>query len=336
MLSKLHHSMADGVSVTDLYQLMLDATPKPQPPVADDWRPRKPASTVLFTAAAAAEMVTSTTRAVAALLRAVRTPRRSIREAAATATGLLTLAGATRPIHASSLTGPLDASRRYVYVKTNMADFAAVRHSLHVSVNDVALAAVSGGFRALLESRGEVPDEHAVRSLVPVSTRAPGQQSVPDNQVSLMLPYLPVDLADPRERLNAVHKRVQTLRARHEPEAGEAITRAAEHGPFAPVAWGIRLGIRLPQRQVATVTTNVPGPRQTLYALGRELVELLPYVPIADRVRIGVAMFSYRDDLVFGLTGDYGTAADLPVLASAITTSMEELAGLAQTTETTT
>ena len=59
----------------------------------------------------------------------------------------------------------------------------------------------------------------------------------------------------------------------------------------------------------------MPGPRETLYALGCELQELLPYVPIADRVRIGVAIFSYRDTLTFGLTGDYGTVPDLDVLA---------------------
>jgi len=223
-----------------------------------------------------------------------------------------------------------------VYVKTCMADFAAVRHSYDVSVNDVALAAVSGGFRALLQSRGEVPDKHAVRSLVPVSTRAPGQESVPDNQVSLMLPYLPVDLADPRDRLNAVHERVQTLRPRHEPEAGEAITRAAEHGLFAPVARGIQLGIRVAATTGRNGDHHCAGSSAHALRVGPRTGGAAPYVPIADRVRIGVAMFSYRDDLVFGLTGDYGTAADLPVLARAITTSLAELVGLAQCTETTT
>lgn len=69
----------------------------------------------------------------------------------------------------------------------------------------------------------------------------------------------------------------------------------------------------------------MPGPHDTLYALVRELQELLPYVPIADRVRIGVAIFSYRDTLAFGLTGDYDTAPDLDVLADGITESMDEL-----------
>lgn len=88
--------------------------------------------------------------------------------------------------------------------------------------------------------------------------------------------------------------------------------------------------MRLPQRQVATVTTNVPGPRSTLYALGREVQEMLPYVPIADRVRIGVAMFSYRDTLTFGITGDYDTTPDLRVLADGIAASMAELLAVAR------
>jgi diacylglycerol O-acyltransferase len=184
---------------------------------------------------------------------------------------------------------------------------------------------VSGGFRLLLASRGEEPTAHALRSLVPVSTRAPGTESIVDNRVSLMLPWLPVEVADPVARLMAVRDRILDLRAGHEPEAGGSVTAAAELAPYAPVSWGIRLGLRLPQRHVATVTTNVPGPRTTLYALGREAVAMLPYVPIADRVRIGVAMFSYRDTLTFGITGDYDTAPDLQVLADGIAASLAEL-----------
>jgi len=160
---------------------------------------------------------------------------------------------------------------------------------------------------------------------VPVSTREPGAESIADNRVTLMLPYLPVDLADPRDRLVAVRERVRALRAAGEPEAGNSITTAAGYGLFPPVAMGIRLGLRLPQHQIATVTTNVPGPRETLYGLGCELEEILPYVPIADRVRIGVAMFSYRDALTFGITADYDSVPDIEVLADGIAKSMVEL-----------
>ena len=325
LLSKLHHSMVDGVSGTDLYQLVLDPTPVPRDPEPDHWSPRPPASTLAFTAGAVLDLATTPVGAARAARQALGAPVRLARSAAASTEGLFRLAGAARPVHRSSLTGPLDGSRRYDWADVSLEDIATVRKAFGVTVNDVALAAVSGGFRRLLVSRGEQPDAHALRSLVPVSTRAPGEESIPDNRVSLMLPYLPVDVADPMQRLHAVHERIAALKATHEPEAGGSVTKMAEYGPFSPVSWGIRLGLRLPQRSIATVTTNVPGPRETLYGMGCEVQEMLPYVPIADRVRIGIAMFSYRGTLTFGLTGDYDTTADLGVLARGITDGLDDL-----------
>jgi WS/DGAT/MGAT family acyltransferase len=325
LLSKLHHCLVDGVSGTDLYRLVLDPTPTPRPGVPDDWAPVGAPSAAGLTAQAAWELATSPVTTARAVVGALAAPRRLARTTAATASGLLAIATALRPVRPTSLTGPLEGSRRYAWADVSLADVRAVRRAYGVTVNDVALAVLSGGFRLLLLSRGEEPDAHALRSLVPVSTREPGAESIPDNRVSMMLPYLPVDLADPVERLRAVRERVSELRDHHEPEAGGSVTTAAGLVPFPPVSWGIRMGLRLPQRQVATVTTNVPGPRTTLYALGREALQMLPYVPIADRVRIGVAIFSYRDTLTFGITGDYDTAPDLGVLADGIRSSMQEL-----------
>jgi diacylglycerol O-acyltransferase len=298
--------------------------------VPDDWSPATPSSELAFTASALLALASSPIVALRGAAAALRTPRQFVRTAAAASQGVWNLALAARPVHRTSLTGALDGARRYAWVDASLSDIRAVRAAHDVTVNDVALAAVTGGFRYLLESRGERPDPHALRSLVPVSMRAPGQESIPDNRVSLMLPYLPVDIADPLDRLRAVHLRIRELQARHEPLAGGSLTTLAAYGPFPPVSEGIRLGLRFPQRQIATVTTNVPGPRETLYAMGRELQELLPYVPIADRVRVGVAIFSYRDRLTFGLTGDHSTVPDLDVLAQAIRASLDELVCEAQ------
>jgi hypothetical protein len=59
-------------------------------------------------------------------------------------------------------------------------------------------------------------------------------------------PYLPVDIDDPVQRLQAVHDRMRSLCAGHEPEGGASVTTLAEYGPLAPVSSGIRLGLRLP------------------------------------------------------------------------------------------
>jgi diacylglycerol O-acyltransferase len=325
LLSKIHHSMVDGVSGTDLYRLVLDPTEEPGDAVPDDWQPEAPSSSVGFTAQAVWHLVSSPVGAGGALVRSLATPRRLAHLSLETARGALALTGAVRPVHDSTLMGPLSGSRRYAWTDISLDDVRTVRKAYGVTVNDVALAAVTGGFRRLLLARGETPNAHALRSLVPVSTREPGAEAVPDNRVSLMLPYLPVDVAGPADRLAAVRKRVQALRSLHEPEAGRSMTTAAEYGVFPSVALGLRAMFHLPQRQIATVTTNVPGPRHTLYALGRPAEAMLPYVPIADRVRVGVAMFSYRDTLTFGITADYDTTPDVQVLADGIATSMEEL-----------
>jgi WS/DGAT/MGAT family acyltransferase len=292
MLTKLHHSMADGVSGTDMYRLILDATPQPRPPVPDDWHPVPPSSALSFTARAVWDLARVPAVGARAIGEAALSPRQLIRRTGQTAKGWLSMSGALRPVDRSSLTGRLDGSRRYAWTSVPMDDIAAVRSGFGGTVNDVALTAVTGGFRRLLLSRGETPTAHTLRSLVPVSTREPGAESVPDNRVSLMLPYLPVDLPEPRDRYAVMQKSLRALRSAREPEAGGSLTTAAEYGPYPPISLGIRLWWHLPQHSIATVTTNVPGPRNILYALGREVLEILPYVPIASGVRIGVVMFS--------------------------------------------
>ncbi len=326
VLSRVHHCLADGVSGTDLYRLFLDPAPNATPLVPTPAPCGRAETPTTFTARGLGELVGYPARVATAVGRLSRTPVRSANAVAAAARGLLDLSGAARPVHPSSLLGPIGADRRFTWVEVQMSEVTDVRRRCGATVNDVALAAVAGGFRRLLLGRGEEPDARTVRSLVPVSTRAPGDESTTDNQVSLLLPYLPVDVADPLERVQAVHRRLHRLRAHHEPEAGLGLTSTAELGPFPLVSWGLRTAWRFPQHQVTTVTTNVPGPPVPLYCLGRPLRSMVPWVPIADHLRVGVAMLSYQDALTFGLTGDHESVPDLQVLADGIAESWSELA----------
>ena len=325
LLSKVHHCVVDGVSGTELYQLLLDLTPEPGRGVPDLWEPAAAEPTWRFATSAAREMVASPLHAAAALARAARRPRRLARTSYDALAGLLPMTAALRPVHPTSLHGPVGPGRRWTWTDVAMDDVKAIRRAHGVTVNDVALAALSSGFRALLESRGEATDPRSLRALVPVSTRQPGEESIPDNRVTLLMPFLPVDVADPVERLGVVHERVAGLRAWHEPEAGEGITEVAGFSPFPSVHWGLQLGWRLPQHIVSTVATNVPGPPVPLYALGREMLEVVPYVPIANRVRVSTAIFSYQGRLAFGLTGDRATTPDLDVLADGIVAGVRDL-----------
>ena len=95
-------------------------------------------------------------------------------------------------------------------------------------------------------------------------------------------------------------------------------------------SWLIRFLTRLPQRGIVTLATNIPGPRRQLQMMGREVARLLPIPPIALRLRTGVAVLSYANDLVFGITADYDAAADVDELAKGIAMAVARLEMLSQ------
>ena len=330
LLTKVHHCMVDGVSGADLYRLIFDATPEPSPPVEDHWEPGPEPSTLWLTADALRELALSPVQLARTLGGALRHPGDLVGQTLTTARGLAALAGALRPADVSSLSGPVGRPRRYRLVRGSLADVKAVRRQLGGTVNDVVLAVLAGAFRELLLARGEPPSPHAVRSLVPVSVRAPGEEGIHENRVSLLLASLPVDLADPVERLAAVRAQLTALKGSREAEAGEAVTAIARYEPFPLLSLGLRLVFRAPQRNIVTVTTNVPGPRVPLYAMGRPVLEILPYVPIATTLRLGVAVLSYCDQLVFGVTGDRDSSPDIDVLAAGIEDGLAELVATAR------
>jgi diacylglycerol O-acyltransferase len=315
VLTKVHHCMADGISGNQLYSLMFDDSPTATGAV---WCPAPEPSTVRLTVQALSELVLNPIEQVRLLVQGLRAPRIVMRRATTTVRGLAAMAGALIPVRSSSLSGPIGQPRRYGVARASLEDVADVAHAFHVSMNDVFLAAISGAFRMLLLHRGEQPNADSVRTLVPVSVRAHGDEGVLDNRISLLLPRLPVELEDPVDRLHAVHLRLTALKASKEAEAGQAMTSLAEHEPFAFISWGIRLAARLPQRNIVTVTTNVPGPRRPLDMLGRRVIEILPYVPIAVRLRFGVSIMTYCDRVSFGITSDYDSAPDVDLMAAEI------------------
>jgi len=325
LISKIHHCMVDGVSATDLYRIILDFTPEPAPPATDNRVVGAEPSPILLAAQAALDMVMIPLRGAAALGGVVADPGRAVRQATDTLRAAAKMAPSLWPASGSSLSGPIGQQRRYTWARASLDEVKTIKKELGGTVNDVVLAAISGGFRALLLARGEEPEQHKVPSLVPVSVRAPGQENIYENRVSAVVAYLPVHVADPVDRLAAVQAELTALKASKEAILGEELVTLGRYTLFPLMSQGIRLAFALPQREIVTVTTNVPGPREPLYGLGRRLVEIIPYVPIATTVRTGISIFTYCDDVTFGVTGDFAANPDLDVLAHGIEQGLAEL-----------
>jgi diacylglycerol O-acyltransferase / wax synthase len=118
---------------------------------------------------------------------------------------------------------------------------------------------------------------------------------------------------------------MQALKRSGQAVAAERLTALGGFAPAMLLALAGRVGTRLPQSAVNTVTTNVPGPQNPLYLDERRMLEAFPFVPLAGNVRVGVAIFSYDGGINFGVTGDFDTAPDIGVLCQGIERGVAEL-----------
>jgi diacylglycerol O-acyltransferase / wax synthase len=325
LISKTHHCMVDGVSATDLLSVLLDSERESAPGVADAWRAAPEPNPAELVTHALAERAASPYEGVRTVLAYVRGPRRLAREAFEMGRGLANLRGLADPGHSTSLNGPIGPHRRWDWARGRLSDIKSIREAHGGTVNDVVLAAITGGFRELLLAREEAVQGRVIRTLVPVSVRAEHERGTYNNKVSAMFAELPVEIDDPVARLDAIREQTQQLKRSGQAVAAERLTALTGFAPAMLLALAGRVGSRIPQRTVNTITTNVPGPQQPLYLCGRRMLEAFPFVPLGGSVRVGVAIFSYDGNINFGVTGDRDSSPDIGVLCEGIERGIEQL-----------
>jgi diacylglycerol O-acyltransferase len=209
--------------------------------------------------------------------------------------------------------------RRYGTVRVPIAAVDDVCRKFGVTANDVALAAITEGFRTVLLHRGEEPRADSLRTLEKIG-----------NRPSAMLPYLPVEHSDPVQRLRTVHTRLKAKQS-EQPKPGGIVASALNYMPFMWCAKAVQtLLARLPEPGIVTLATNGPGPRHRLGLMGKKVDSLLPIPPTALQLSTGVAVLSYGDELVFGITAGYDDAPELEQLAAGIDRGIAHLVALSQ------
>jgi diacylglycerol O-acyltransferase len=329
LISKTHHCMVDGVSATDLLSVILSSERDAELKPPGGWHPDREPNSVSLVTHSLAGRAGSPYEATRTALAAVRGPRRVAKKAVDTGRGLANFRTLLAPGATSSLNGPIGPHRRWDWARARLSEIKRIREQHGGTVNDVVLAVITRGFRELLLSRGEPVNDKVIRTMVPVSVRADEERGSYNNKVSAMFAELPVGIEDPDERLLAVHEQMQDLKQSGQAVAAERLTALTGFAPAMLLALAGRVGTRLPQTAVNTVTTNVPGPQKPLYLVGRRMLEAFPFVPLGGHVRVGIAIFSYDGGINFGVTGDRDTADDVDVLCRGIEDGVAELLGTA-------
>ncbi|HEV2813908.1 MAG TPA: WS/DGAT domain-containing protein, partial [Solirubrobacteraceae bacterium] len=218
------------------------------------------------------------------------------------------------PLHARI--GP---HRRFAVVDARLDDFRVVKDAFAGTVNDVVLAVVAGALRHWLHARGQRAEGLEVRAGVPVTT--------PGGAIAHVLCRLPIDVADPLERLRLVGGQLQGLRESGRAVGADVIASGEAFAPPTLLAQASRVDPA--SRDHDVLVTNVPGPQVPLYVLGRRLDGMFPIPFLGGTHALAVAVISYHGSMSFGLLADYDAVADLAVVAEGVEASLAELLGLA-------
>ena len=346
LLTKVHHSVVDGVSGNEILSVLLDPSPEGRevpPPDGETSGERVPGDLEMLG------------RGVLGL---PRQPIRAIRAIPSALPNLTDLPGANafpgiptvsrglarvrgvlggedpgvlevtaaRPPR-TSFNGPISPHRRFSFGSLSLDSVKAIKNELGITVNDVVVALCTSAVRDWLTERGELPAEPLV-AMVPVSVRSEQEIGTYGNRIGMMIVPIPTNEADPRRRLMRTHELLKSAKHHHKALPADLLTDATSFIPPAVAARAARTTVEVLGRTrppLNLVISNVPGPRQPLYCAGAQLQAHYPVSVVTDGVGLNITVMSYRDHLDFGIVTDRGQIEDAwPLLASAAR-ALEEL-----------
>ncbi len=207
-----------------------------------------------------------------------------------------------------------------------LEEVKALCNSLGCTVNDILIAAVSGALRAyLLERDQDVAGLPEIRATVPVNLRPLEHAKELGNHFGLVFLALPVNEANPLERVYRVHERMNELKASRQATMAFGLLAALGMGPHAVQ----KPALDLLSEKATMVLTNVPGPKQPLYLAGGEVKDMMFWVPQSGTIGMGVSILSYNGQVFFGLMTDRRLVNDPAKIIDRFGVELEKLLHLA-------
>ncbi|HKU43940.1 MAG TPA: wax ester/triacylglycerol synthase family O-acyltransferase [Polyangiales bacterium] len=324
--TKIHHAAMDGASSQALVRTMYDPTPLPRtfPPANPD-QPHEHADLPHMIEGVLAHLVRQEIRAVQSVPHLLQAWTDLVLPNAQTLRfeGLAPLPITPRTLLNVGITN----QRVYAARSLPLTTFKHIAKLTNTKINDVVLAVCSAALRGYLLDKNALPARSLTAS-VPIAVRETADETTP-NQNGMFLCSLASDIADPLQRLAAIHtsssqQKERFKRLQHVP-LPELTT--AGGGPLLRQLvelYGHSHASEIPLFGNLTIS-NVPGPNIPLYIAGARVVSLYPCSIPFHGAALNITAQSYNDRLDFGLIGCRRALPDLGILADLLSPSLLEL-----------
>ncbi|MBR1191537.1 wax ester/triacylglycerol synthase family O-acyltransferase [Bradyrhizobium sp. AUGA SZCCT0160] len=224
----------------------------------------------------------------------------------------------------------ISSERSFAGTSISLSRAKAVAKVSGGKLNDVVLALSSGVVRRYLLQQGALPTK-SLTAAVPISLREEGNTEA-NNQVFGMICSIATNLEDPKGRLEAII--AQSTKSKEMSHPLRALMPQVSNISMlgAPILVQILallysrsdLSNVLPPAANITVS-NVPGPRQTLYAAGAELLHIFPVSISTHGLALNITVQSYRDQLDFGFIAGANIIPHVQVLCDMLPLEFEAL-----------
>ena len=199
----------------------------------------------------------------------------------------------------------ISSERSFAGVSVSLSQAKGLARQSGGKLNDVVLALSSGVVRRYLLQHDALPAK-PLTAAVPISLREEGNTEA-NNQVFGMICSIATDIEEPKARLEAIIAQSTSSKEMTHPLRAlmPQVSNLSMLG--APIMVQVlallysrsNLSDVLPPAANITVS-NVPGPKQTLYAAGAELLHMFPVSISTHGVALNITVQSYRDQLDFG------------------------------------
>lgn len=327
LVIRLHHCLADGIAGLALMNVLLDSSPQPSHIRKKKLVhiPRQRDSLTLLVEGWLSTYSDVLQRVLEAQSDLVNISERALGYGLPTGEFGRFLPELTAPTEHLFFNKTYRGPQRFAWAQVPTADIKTIRRSCGGTHNDVVLALMTATIRRYVELHGDKVKARFLRMMVPVNIRGNNDATELGNRISLLPVTVPLGIRSPRRLLAAVHKRVDFLKRTHVAEwvglAGGLV--GAVPAPLQALVGP--LASLLPIVPFNMVCTNIRGPDEPRYLLGRKMLDWYPYVPVGGQMALNCAILSYNGTTYFGFSGDVHAAPHLERLEHLMKVSIAEL-----------